>query len=357
MLVDERYESVRSAGFQVLAVNETPYSLNFQIAPGSTKQEFLSLFDAMKGKGYLPVLRRRGEDVVLSLVRAEIPAKSKRDSLLILGSLLLTALTISIDFVVRYPMIQAIESAVGTSPSFAADFATYVLGFLVIFGSHELGHKLSSMRNDVETSGPYFIPGVPGVLPTLGAVILQRGIPKNRDELIDIGISGPLVGFFTAVMLAELALFMAVQLPIEEVARIGDETGAPFVEMQPIVQLLTLIPLTSIQEGRVLFLGALGTPVWLAFTLTFVNLFPAGQLDGGHVARGALGPRGHRILTMLSVVGLILAGFWLMAVFALLTWGFRDHPGPLDDVSDLSLSTKLKVGVGLLVLVLCFTGL
>jgi membrane-associated protease RseP (regulator of RpoE activity) len=122
--------------------------------------------------------------------------------------------------------------------------------------------------------------------------------------------------------------------------------------MQPILRLLA----TFLRKGNgVLFMGALGTPVWLAFAMTFVNLFPAGQLDGGHVSRAALGQRGYRALTVISIVALFAAGFWLMALLAALTWGFRDHPGPLDDVSGLSASTKVKIGATALVFLLCFT--
>ena len=351
------YEAVVRAGFQVFAMEESPYSASFYVGAENTKDKFLSLYDAIKGTGRIPVFRRRGDEAVLSIVRAELQVAPRKDIHLVLGSLLLTAMTISLDFLIRYPLIREIESAAGAESPFLVGFATYVLGFLLVFGFHELGHKLSSIRNGVETSGPYFIPGIPGIYPTLGAVILQRGIPKNRDELIDIGISGPLTGFVTAVVLATLAIMTGVYMPMERAIEISQETGVPLSGMQPIMQLLEMVLPNRGGENMALFLGALGTPVWLAFVLTFVNLFPAGQLDGGHVARGALGPEGHRILTILSIVGLILAQFWLMAIFAALTWGFKDHPGPLDDVSGLSLATKVKVLLGVVVLILCFSAI
>jgi len=345
-------DAVREAGFQVLGMEETPYSTNFYVVPIDTKQKFLSLFDKMKDVGFLPILRRKGDDVVLSVVRSAPQRQSKENLFWVFGSLLITAVTIGLDFVLRFPLIQAIESAAGVETTFIASLATYVIGFLLVLGVHELGHKLTSMNSGIQTSGPYFIPGIPGVYPTFGAVILQKDVPKNRDELVNIGISGPLFGFITAVALGAVAIVTGVQIPIEKALQISEQTGVPLTGMQPALQLLAM--LLSKGDGA-LFMGALATPVWLGFALTFLNLFPAGQLDGGHAARGALGQQGHKWLTIASIIGLLLAGFWLMALFATLTWGFRDHPGPLDDVSGLSLSTKVMLGVALSVFLLCFS--
>jgi len=353
MLAASALDIVTSSGFQVSSMEETPYSTNFYVQPTDTKEKFISVFRGLKGTGYLPVLRRRGDEIVLSIVRADVQAQSKNDRLLILGSLALTAITIGADFAIRFPMISEIEAAAGVNTSFVASFVTYVAGFLLVLGLHEIGHKLASTSSDVQTSGPYFIPGIPGVYPTLGAVILQRGIPKNRDDLANIGLSGPLLGFLAALVLGAVAIITAVEVPLDEALSVSQQTGVPLSGMQPALELLAMF----LRKGNgVLFMGALGTPVWLAFALTFVNLFPAGQLDGGHVARAALGQQGYTIVTVVSIIALFAAGFWLMGILALLTWGFRDHPGPLDDVSGLSLSTKVMVAITALVFLLCFTG-
>ena len=79
-------DAVREAGFQVLGMEETRYSTNFYVAPVDTKQKFLSLFDKMKDVGFLPVLRRRGDDVVLSVVRSGTHGQSKENPKEILPS-------------------------------------------------------------------------------------------------------------------------------------------------------------------------------------------------------------------------------------------------------------------------------
>jgi heme/copper-type cytochrome/quinol oxidase subunit 2 len=76
------------------------------------------------------------------------------------------------------------------------------------------------------------------------------------------------------------------------------------------------------------------------------------MLDGGHVSRSILGDKARMVLTFLSILMLIAADFWPMAILVLFMSMYR-HPGPLDDVSPLSTNRKLWA-VGLVaVFVLC----
>src|SRR6266566_6372156 len=86
----------------------------------------------------------------------------------------------------------------------------FSLPLLTILGSHEMGHYLVAKRYKVQASLPFFLPSVPP-LGTFGAFISMRDPIPNRRALLDIGVSGPLVGFAIAipVTLAGLALSTA----------------------------------------------------------------------------------------------------------------------------------------------------
>src|SRR2546430_14218230 len=73
-----------------------------------------------------------------------------------------------------------------------------------------MGHYVVAKRYHVRASLPFFLPSVPP-LGTLGAFISMRDPIPNRRALLDIGVSGPLVGFAIAipVTLAGLALSAA----------------------------------------------------------------------------------------------------------------------------------------------------
>jgi membrane-associated protease RseP (regulator of RpoE activity) len=91
---------------------------------------------------------------------------------------------------------------------------------------------------------------------------------------------------------------------------------------------------------------------WVGMVVTMLNLLPAAMLDGGHVARSLVGEKTRSILTFLSILLLILVGFWPMAFFVLFISMYK-HPGPLDDVSSLSASRKLLTIVLIVIFVLC----
>ncbi|HEY9618517.1 MAG TPA: site-2 protease family protein, partial [Microcoleaceae cyanobacterium] len=82
----------------------------------------------------------------------------------------------------------------------------YALTLMTILGSHELAHYLAARRYKIRATLPYFIPVLPLPIPlfafgTFGAFIQIRSPVPNRKALFDVGISGPIVGFFVALPL------------------------------------------------------------------------------------------------------------------------------------------------------------
>ena len=91
---------------------------------------------------------------------------------------------------------------------------------------------------------------------------------------------------------------------------------------------------------------------WIGCFVTGLNLFPLGQLDGGHVARSIFGEKYYKYVSWVAFFGLFLIN-WLMAVLVLLLSRFSfEHPGPLNDVSPLSTTRKIGSIVFFTVLIL-----
>jgi membrane-associated protease RseP (regulator of RpoE activity) len=99
------------------------------------------------------------------------------------------------------------------------------------------------------------------------------------------------------------------------------------------------------------------TPVlfaaWIGFLITFLNLLPAWQLDGGHMARTLVGPKIHKYATFGSIGVLILLDYFIMAILILVMSYRTPSATPLDDISPLSRNRKIAY-IGIIVLaILC----
>ena len=229
----------------------------------------------------------------------------------------------------------------------------YVVGLLGIIGIHEMGHKVAAYKHGVKSSLPYFIPGIPTVtLPTFGAMIMSREPMVNRDALFDLGVSGPLAGMAVTVVVAFEGALTSKFIPTEEVTSMIAQGELLQLPTSPLMTWIFSLAART-PEGMTPILSPLGFAAWLGFFITFLNLIPAAQLDGGHIARATLGKRIHRAASYGSIALLIFLGFIPMALLLLVLMTMMPvDVRPLDDVSPLSKGRKsvflLVIGLAIL---------
>ena len=248
-----------------------------------------------------------------------------------------------------------LRQPVTPSPALILQGFWYSGTILLILGAHELGHYLACRYYQVDASLPFFIP-MPVVLTgTLGAFIrIREPIPSKR-MLFDIGIAGPLAGFAFAVP----ALFIGVALsPVVRVPEdlVGFHLGEPLL-----FQAATGLIWGNIPDGYSVNLHPIAFAAWFGLLATALNLFPIGQLDGGHISYAVLGPRSTTVTLGAVCVAIGLTFFsmsWLVWTFLLvamtLAMGPR-HPRTIDE--DIPLDrTRVRLAIlALVILVLCFT--
>ena len=224
----------------------------------------------------------------------------------------------------------------------------YTVGLMAILGVHESGHILASRKHGVKATLPYFIP-MPFGFGTLGAFIMQKSPIKDRDSLFDLGISGPLSGFLVALPVTFVGLILSYPIPIESIPQ---ESAGNIPWIMPIFIIFSQI-IWALPSDYTLVLHPLAFAGWIGFLVTALNLFPIGQLDGGHVARSIVSERNQRYLSFIAAVIMIILGFWLMALLMYFLFSPR-HVGPADDVKPIS-TTKAFIGLGLalIMFILC----
>jgi membrane-associated protease RseP (regulator of RpoE activity) len=188
----------------------------------------------------------------------------------------------------------------------AAAFAVPLLAILV---AHEFGHYFAARLHGVPASLPYFIPfPIPGLSPfgTLGAVILMPGRIRSSRALLDIGAAGPLAGM--AVAIPTMLVGLAKSKVIEKSATGFYQEGQSLLYMA--LKWISVGPLGDHQDVS---LHPTAFAAWFGFLITFLNLVPFAQLDGGHVAFALMGRLHHSVARwILYLPGvMILVNLWL----------------------------------------------
>ena len=232
----------------------------------------------------------------------------------------------------------------------------YTLSVMSVVGLHEFGHILSSWKHKVKASLPYFIPGPPP-FGTFGAVIRQESPVLNKKELFDLGLAGPAVGFLVSIVISYVGLPSSVLVSAQELSVVTKsmETisiGVPlsWLAMDSLLFKGQLFLVRSPDSG--IFISPMAFAGWAGFFVTFLNAFPVGQLDGGHVSFAVFGPKYHTYISYAAVFVKALMGFWPMAVLSILTLR-AGGPMILDDVTRLD--TKRKIAALLVPALLVFS--
>jgi len=232
----------------------------------------------------------------------------------------------------------------------------YTIALMSVLGLHELGHLVACRYHGIKATWPLFIPGIPGITPgTFGAIIKQKSPTVNRDQLFDLGLSGLVVGFVASLIISYFGYLWSVPINEVEFRRIVSALGVKPGGVIPPLLFLFLAPyIFPAPPAFTYWLHPLGQAGWIGTLITFLNLFPIAQLDAGHISRALLGPRWHKVLSYISIAVMVLTGWWPMAILALFLMGVQ-HPGPLDDVSDLTISRKIVAIVPVIMFTMCFT--
>lgn len=243
----------------------------------------------------------------------------------------------------------------------------FTLAVMGVLGVHELGHYLMSRYHHVNASLPYFIP-VPTLIGTMGAVIKMKGHIPNRKALFDIGVAGPLAGLAATIVITIIGLHLPpVTAPdsiVNDPDAVGIQLGYPIL-----MEMLSMIfdqplyyddPATSVNP---VVIGG-----WVGMFVTFLNLIPVGQLDGGHITRAILGDAQERVSVYIPLLLFGLAGYlyYFLAVpidaaFIWVFWGILAFVfmfvGTAQPIDDSSLDRK-RIVVGIITAILgflCFT--
>lgn len=229
----------------------------------------------------------------------------------------------------------------------------FALWMFAILAAHEMGHYVACRFYGIPATWPYFFPAPTFLVGTFGAVIRIRAPIPHRRALFDVAIAGPVAGLVVVVGAMVVGIRGAVALP-EDVQAAGMVYSLPWLGGW---LLRVLRPGETLQTN-----GTLGA-AWAGFLVTALNLFPAGQLDGGHIAY-AVSRRLHRWFSRGAIVlaaTSVLWAFWSRQPMIYLIWlsvlcWMRDkHPPVLNESLTLDRARVVLAIVALILFVTSFT--
>src|SRR2546421_3028869 len=341
-------ESLRSTVarfFSVYGVVVSPMALTFQVGapPGGIDAPFDALRIELVPKDYIPTITQEKGETLVHVQRRPRPRFARTQVNLIL--LLVTVLTTTF-FGGAWNWADYSGQPFLSVESIGFGGLFFTLPLLTILGSHEMGHYLVAKRYKVQASLPFFLPSVPP-LGTFGAFISMRDPIPNRRALLDIGVSGPLVGFVIALPVPLAALALSTASSPSPPNAVG-EAIRPSI-LFSLLSLFFPVP-SSFALHPLAFAG------WVGLFVTAINLLPAGQLDGGHVARALLGRRQFYVswAAVLILFGMsVFYPGWFIFGFLIFMLGVR-HPPPLNDLTRLDPGRKLVGVVAVLILIVTF---
>jgi membrane-associated protease RseP (regulator of RpoE activity) len=278
----------------------------------------------------------------------------------------------------------------------------FAVSLLSILLAHEFGHYFVGRFHQTNVSLPYFIPFPFSFLGTMGAFINMKSRPRNKRVLLDIGIAGPMAGLVVAIPILFIGLSLSTPDKLlntrythingqaflcDKPTVVGESYTCPDDNMlegnsilylglkylthgellpapvsytgSPLVYWLSFLftgsPLPI--GGKDIMLGPVAMAGWAGILVTFLNLIPAGQLDGGHVLYALFDRKARKLLPFVLIpmlsLGFIWSGWWLWA--ALIFFLGRTQAEPLDQITGLNPARKVLAGLALVIFVLVLT--
>lgn len=320
--------------FMVADTLKGTYSIEFKIMDTNCTDRFADLARVLEGSRYICRLVEQNGDKYIIVQRYPAQKPSR-----IMGFAWTPRILFGVvcAFVMVDGYYRTVES---NSLAYVGDplqmAVLYTLALLGILGIHEAGHLVAARAHHLKTTWPFFIPGFPIVgIPTFGAFIRSSGLTINRKILFDVAIAGPVAGAVVAVMVAVVGAWSAPVLDEQTAGELASRGMLfEFRFGEPLLLYGALEIFGKGGEGVVVLTPILWAS-WIGFLITFLNLLPAWQLDGGHMARTLLGLRMHQYATYASMGVLVLLGYWVMALLILVLSMRNPSATPLDDVSPL----------------------
>ncbi|WP_288003646.1 site-2 protease family protein [Thermonema sp.] len=224
----------------------------------------------------------------------------------------------------------------------------YSLPLLLALSFHEFGHYFTARHYHIRVTLPYYLPfwffDFSSSIGTMGAFIRIKERMRSRKQFFDVGIAGPLAGFVVGLGILyygythlpprsyvleihpEYKTMPGYQVYGDDYSKYAyqaDSSGTPklLVSLQkPLLFMLAehywVEDNSRIPDPREMMHYPYLLAAYIVMLFTALNLVPIGQLDGGHILYGLLGPKVFNRIALILFYGfLYYAGLGLVSPY------------------------------------------
>ncbi|KAL3817745.1 hypothetical protein ACHAXA_010965 [Cyclostephanos tholiformis] len=178
--------------------------------------------------------------------------------------------------------------------------------------SHEFGHLIVAVKNDIEIGLPSLIPSFQFGL--TGCITPIRSSPKNIKSLFDFAIAGPLFGLTASLILLYTGLEMTAFMDTSSLAKLpsipveilrSSALGGGIIDY-----LLGDGVLKSPDPSQMIKLHPYAIAGFSGLMINALSLLPIGNTDGGRISLTFFGRSFSRVVQGTALLTLIVAGFF-----------------------------------------------
>lgn len=329
------------AGISVVEFREYAFFVELVVREPISSELFDSLYQRLLKEYNLIMFQIRSEQPIVRI----LPLR-QTESKLMKYRHVLTALSLLTIFMTGYGLAQGLNVVIGPLSMLEVllNALLYTALFSAILIIHELGHLYISRKTGILVEGPVLIPAPPiqlGFLGTFGAIISARSPPSSRRNLAKMGLYGPLFGFVAATLAGVLGLYLSPTISSDIAADLAERGELTPVSISSL-GIYLLIRLILHEPGITIVMHPVLFAAYVMYIITFINLLPIGQLDGGHVVRSTIGARAFHLVStavpvlmfsssiLLTLLGLDASYYTALGFITLILYllvGRKGHPG------------------------------
>src|SRR3989442_13586503 len=201
--------------FQVKDAFLDPYGIpTVQVTQEPAKEKFQRLLGQLRQQGLIAAIRGTTDGLTIKVFQKPQVKPSNKN--INLGLFLATVATV---FFAGYyiwtgifstqTLSEQLNMIIDPTANPYLKAGLFAGGLLSIIALHEFGHKAAARSHKMDATLPYFVPGPPPI-GTFGALISLKSPPANRDQLFDLGLSGPVVGLVVTIVITMLSVLIGI---------------------------------------------------------------------------------------------------------------------------------------------------